>query len=66
MVIAMIGLAITLLFRQQLLLATVVEGPEGRRLVAKLRLWRNTPTSRSEITSELTTALGNDAKGGTS
>jgi hypothetical protein len=66
MVIAMIGLATTLLLRQQLLVATVAEGPEGLKLVAKMRLWRNTPTSRAEIVGELTSALGSEAEGGTS
>jgi len=62
MTIAMLGLAVTLLTRQQLLLATVIEGPDGSRLAVRMRLWRNTPTNRAEIASELARALSGDEK----
>jgi len=65
MIIAMLGLTVTLLTRQQLLVATVVEGPDGPRLAVRMRLWRNTPTNRAEIESELARALSGDEKKGT-
>ena len=49
--IAMIGLTLVVTVRQQIVLATAVEEPEGVRLVAALRLWRNSSSSRGEITS---------------
>jgi len=66
MVVAMLGLALTLLTRQQLLVATVIEGPDGPRLAVRMRLWRNTPTNRAEIESELARALSGDEKGSVS
>jgi hypothetical protein len=66
MVIAMLGLTMTVVFRQQLLVACVVEGPDGPRLAVRMRLWRNVPTNRAEIESELTRALGSDEKGSVS
>jgi len=57
MLIAMLGLTMTVVLRQQLVLATVVDGPDGAVLALRLRLWRNVPTSRSEIEQELRTAL---------
>jgi len=66
MIIAMIGLTVTVLVRQQVLLATVIEGPDGPRLAVRLRLWRNTPTDRGEIESELARALGSTEKGSVS
>ena len=66
MVVAMGGLAVTVLVRQQLLVATVVEEPDGAKLVMNVRLWRNASTNRGEIESELARALGGDEKGGTS
>jgi cytochrome c biogenesis protein len=61
--VALVGLTIATLARQQIVLATVVEGLDGRRLVAKVRLWRNESTSRSEIQSELAKALGDPGEG---
>jgi cytochrome c biogenesis protein ResB len=58
LVVALVGLSIATLARQQIVLATVVETPDGVRLVAKVRLWRNSSSSRSEMESELTAALG--------
>lgn len=66
MVIAIMGLAISVLLRQQLLIATVVEGPDGPRLVAVVRLWRNASTSRGEIESELARAFSCDEEGSAS
>lgn len=64
--LAMIGLTLSLVARQQIVLATVVEGPEGPKLAATVRLWRNTPTSRGEIQKELSEALCGDGKEGMS
>ncbi len=62
MVIAMIGLSMTLFFRQQLLVATADEGPDGTKLLVKMRLWRNVPTNRAEIETELVRALSGNEK----
>jgi hypothetical protein len=65
MIVAAVGLSMTLMLRQQLLVAGVVTGPDGPALVMNLRLWRNASTSRSEIERELTEALRRDQDGGT-
>jgi cytochrome c biogenesis protein ResB len=57
LVIAMIGLGISTLSRQQAVAATVVEGPDGSSLAVYIRLWRNAATSRAEIAAGLETAL---------
>jgi hypothetical protein len=58
MILAMLGLTLTVFGRQQLLLATVIEGPQGTKLAMRLRLWRNESSSRETIERELTLALG--------
>ncbi len=58
--VAMMGLTLTVVARQQIVLATAIEGENGLRLVATLRLWRNVPTNRNEIESQLATALRGD------
>ena len=65
LVVAGIGLAITVLTRQQIILVTVIEGPEGTKLAATVRLWRNASSSRDEIESQLARALGGTEKGST-
>jgi hypothetical protein len=62
MIVAALGLTMTLVFRQQLVLATYVEGPDGSILAMRLRLWRNTSTSRGEIESALARALQSHEK----
>lgn len=62
MIIAMLGLTMTVAFRQQLLVACAVDAPDGVKLAIRMRLWRNVPTSRAEIESELVRALGSDKK----
>lgn len=57
MVIALVGLGISLLARQQLVLAAVVQGESGTELALRLQLWRNVPTTRREIETELRAAL---------
>jgi hypothetical protein len=65
LVLALIGLTMTVVARQQIVLATVTEGPEGVSLIGSVRLWHNVPTSRSEIQGELAKALGEAGKGST-
>jgi cytochrome c biogenesis protein ResB len=63
---ALIGLTIAFGTRQQIVLATVIDGPEGARLAVRVRLWRNESSSRSAVESELARALGRVEKGSTS
>ena len=56
--IAMVGLTLTLVTRQQIVVAQVLEGPGGLMLAASVRLWRNVPTTLGEIENELGKALG--------
>ncbi|MCK8114947.1 cytochrome c biogenesis protein ResB [Anaerosoma tenue] len=56
--ISMIGLGVATLARQMVLKAWTLEGPEGTRLLVRMRLWRIHSTSRSEIEDELRRALG--------
>jgi cytochrome c biogenesis protein len=62
MIMAIIGLSVTALVRQQYLVATVVGGPDGVTLALDMRLWHNASTSRTEIVGELARALGSDEK----
>ena len=57
MSIALLGLSISLLARQQIVLAAVVDGPDGPTLALRMRLWRNVPTTRAEIEAALAAAL---------
>jgi cytochrome c biogenesis protein ResB len=57
LVIAMIGLGISTLSRQQAIAATVVEGPDGSSLAVYIRVWRNAAASRTEIAAGLEAAL---------
>ncbi len=63
LIIATIGLTIAVVARQQIVLATVVQGSEGPALAVKLRLWRNAPSNRREIEAELTKALSSAERG---
>jgi len=63
---ATIGLTIAFVTRQQIVLATVIDGPEGARLAVRVRLWRNESSSRSAMERELARALGRVEKGSTS
>jgi cytochrome c biogenesis protein ResB len=65
LVAAMVGLTIAVVARQQIVLATVIEGPDGVKLAATVRLWRNASSSRSEIEGELAQALSEVEKGST-
>jgi cytochrome c biogenesis protein ResB len=55
--IAMVGLTITVVARQQSIRATVVQDAAGVKVAVALRLWRNVPTDRAEIEDELAAAL---------
>ena len=57
MIIATLGLAVTAFMRQQLVLVTAAETPEGVVLAVRLRLSRNVPTSRGEVEDALRQAL---------
>lgn len=65
LVVAMVGLTISVVARQQIVAATVIDSPNGPILAVKLRLWRNPSSSRSEIESELTRALAGVDEGNT-
>jgi hypothetical protein len=61
----MVGLTITVVARQQIVSATVIETLDGAKLAVRMRLWRNASSSRSEIESQLTQALNGVEKGST-
>lgn len=63
LVVAMIGLGIATLVRQHNVSATIIRTPDGARLAVGMRLWRNVTTSRDEIESELSRALGREDEG---
>jgi hypothetical protein len=63
---ATIGLTISFVARQQIVLATVIDGPEGAVLAVRLRLWRNESSSRSAVERELARALGGVEQGSAS
>jgi hypothetical protein len=63
MVIAALGLTMTVAFQQMLLVATVVREDDGVKLALTVRLWRNVPTNANEIQQELAKALGSAEKG---
>jgi cytochrome c biogenesis protein ResB len=63
---ATIGLTIAFLARQQIVLATVIDGPDGARLAVRLRLWRNESSSRGAVESELARALSGVQQGSAS
>jgi hypothetical protein len=65
LVAAMVGLTITVVARQQIVSATVIETLDGAKLAVRMRLWRNASSSRSEIESQLTQALNGVEKGST-
>jgi hypothetical protein len=58
LIVAGIGLTTAVVARQQIVLATAIEGTDGVKLAVTLRLWRNHASSRSEIEAELARALG--------
>jgi cytochrome c biogenesis protein ResB len=65
MIVAMLGLTLSLVARQQVLVATAIQGPDGVTLAMNIRVWRNARASRAEIERELTRALGGEGTGST-
>ncbi|MHB1451231.1 MAG: cytochrome c biogenesis protein ResB [Coriobacteriia bacterium] len=64
MLLGMLGLTISLVSRQQLLTAAVIDGEDGNRALAvSLRLWRNSSTDRAEVERVLTEALSTREEG---
>lgn len=61
LLVALVGLAIATLARQQIVLVTIETGSEGSALLVRCQLWRNATTSRSEIESELRRVFGKEA-----
>jgi len=57
MVVALIGLAVSLLARQQVLVGAVVDTANGRQMIVRARLWRNSPTTRRELENTLNAVL---------
>ena len=62
MIVAMLGLTLSLVARQQSLIATVFDGPNGTILAMDIHLWGSAPARRGEIESELALALRSDEK----
>ena len=58
MAVAMLGLAVATLARQQVVTAIVTGPADAAVLAVGLRLWRNHASSRGEIETELARALG--------
>jgi len=65
LVVALFGLTLAVVARQQIVLATVIEGRQGPVLAMKVRLWRNASSSLSEMKDELAAALSGSEKGST-
>jgi cytochrome c biogenesis protein ResB len=63
MIAAMLGLTLSLVSRQRLIVAAVAEGPDGPALAVSMRLWRNAAATREEIEAELTRVLGTAGEG---
>lgn len=64
MLLGMLGLTISLVSRQQLFTAAVIDtADDGRALAVSLRLWRNSSTDRAEVERVLTEALSTREEG---
>ncbi|MEN6430941.1 MAG: cytochrome c biogenesis protein ResB [Coriobacteriales bacterium] len=59
--VALAGLAVVVFVRQQIVLGAYVEDGDRGTFLMRLRLWKNVPTNRAEIESELTKALNGQA-----
>ncbi len=57
MIVAMLGLTLSVAMRQQIVAAAVVDGADGPYLAVQARLWRNVSTTADEIRGELESAL---------
>ena len=60
MAIAMLGLSLTVVSRQHVILVSADQGPDGVVLHVWSHLWRNVSTTRAEVQSELSRALHTD------
>ena len=58
LLVAFLGLMVSLVARQQVLVAAPIDTPEGPMLAMKVRFWRNVPCERKEIVERLTVRLG--------
>jgi hypothetical protein len=63
LVIALIGLATAVFARQQYVVAVVVDGPDGAKVLLSARFWRNASTTREKVVGALTKALGSADEG---
>jgi len=63
MVVAILGLAVSLTTRQQLVVVACVDNAEGLRLIVDARMWRNAPVDRDELRDALSRALEGDEEG---
>jgi hypothetical protein len=61
--VALVGLATAVFARQQYVVAVVVDGPEGAKLLLSARFWRNASTTRESVVGALTEALGSVEEG---
>jgi len=60
MIAAVLGLTVSLVGRQQLFAATIVNGADRRILAVRARAWRNAVATREEIGAELTRIFGSE------
>lgn len=58
MLLALLGLTMSLVTPHRLLVVAVVEGEQGPRAHVRVRFWRNNPTTRDELRTVLTAAYG--------
>lgn len=63
MILALLGLTLSVSTRQQSITVAVVPGPEAARLLVRARLWRYVPTTIDEMREALESALADDEEG---
>lgn len=61
--VGFLGLTVTLIARQQVIIATAIETADGPRLALKVRLWRNVPVEREALAACLTDRLKSKQEG---
>lgn len=66
LIVAFLGLTVSLVSRQQVLVAARIETPEGPMLALRVRLWRNVPCDREAIVERLIVRLGPTQRGNNS
>jgi cytochrome c biogenesis protein ResB len=62
MVIAALGLAMTVTFRQAGVAVAIEREPSGAKVALSMSLWRNVPTNREEVLAEIGRALSASTK----